>query len=54
MNADKYLPVLNSNQIPLGELASVGGTVFDMRIGKKLKDQLPNCPGGPDHIGYNP
>ena len=51
LNADAYLPV-DDKQIPTGKLADVGGTVFDLRVAKKLADQLPNCPGG-DNNGYD-
>lgn len=51
INGDHYLPT-NDHQIPLGEKADVGGSVFDLRISKKLADQLPNCPGG-NNNGYD-
>ena len=51
MNADHYLPT-SPQQIPLGNLADVGGTVFDLRVSKLLSDQLPNCPGG-ENNGYD-
>ena len=52
MNANHYLPT-NDNQIPTGELADVGGTVFDLRVpSKPLSEMLPNCPGG-DNNGFD-
>ena len=51
LNADHYLPV-NDSQIPLGNLADVGGSVFDLRIAKQLTQQLPLCPGG-ENNGYD-
>jgi len=46
MNANHYLPT-NENQIPTGQLADVGGTVFDLRVpSKPFSALLPNCPGG--------
>ena len=51
INADHYLPT-SDNQIPTGELADVGGSVFDLRIPRKLSEMLPNCPGG-ENNGYD-
>ena len=51
INADHYLPT-NEKQIPFGKLTDVGGSVFDLRIPRKLCEMLPNCPGG-DNNGYD-
>lgn len=51
VNADHYLPT-NEKQIPLGHLEPVGGSVFDLRVQKKLGEQLPQCPGG-ENNGYD-
>ncbi len=39
VNADKYNPV-DAELIPTGTLASVGGTRFDLRVGRRLRDRL--------------
>lgn len=39
INADRYTPV-NSNQIPLGEHASVNGTPFDFTVGKPIGQDI--------------
>ncbi|MGD0220608.1 MAG: aldose epimerase family protein [Acidimicrobiales bacterium] len=39
INADQYTPV-NSNQIPLGEHASVKGTPFDFTVGKPIGQDI--------------
>jgi len=51
VNADHYLPT-SDKQIPLGNLEDVGGSVFDLRIPRKLSEMLPNCPGG-ENNGYD-
>ena len=51
INADHYLPT-SDKQIPLGNLEDVGGSVFDLRIPRKLSEMLPNCPGG-ENNGYD-
>ena len=36
INADRYTPV-DSELLPTGKIASVGGTKFDLRIGRRLE-----------------
>lgn len=50
MNASHYLPT-DDKQIPTGK-AKVEDTVFDLRVSKKLSEQLPKCPGGANN-GYD-
>jgi len=52
INADKYTPVDESSLIPTGEIAEVNGTLFDLRVAKKLGDILPRLPGGQNN-GYD-
>uniref|UniRef100_A0A8C4QHM8 Aldose 1-epimerase n=1 Tax=Eptatretus burgeri TaxID=7764 RepID=A0A8C4QHM8_EPTBU len=43
--ADNYIPV-DDTSIPTGEIASVEGTLFDLRKPVRLRDRLANLPGG--------
>ena len=36
INADRYTPV-DSEMLPTGEMAAVGGTKFDLRIARRLE-----------------
>ena len=51
MAASHYTPV-SDKLIPTGEIASVAGTVFDLRCPTVLGSVLPKCPGG-DNNGYD-
>ncbi len=48
INALSYLPVGEGN-IPTGEIASVNGTKFDLRVTQDLNQLLINDPTGYDH-----
>ena len=43
--ANSFTPVTDK-LIPTGALASVAGTVFDLRTPTRLAEALPRCPGG--------
>jgi len=45
MAANEFTPV-SDKLIPTGAIASVAGTVFDLRAPTRLGDVLPLCPGG--------
>jgi len=45
MAANSFTPV-SAKLIPTGAVASVAGTVFDLRIPTRLGDVLDKCPGG--------
>jgi len=45
MAANEFTPV-SDKLIPTGAVASVAGTVFDLRAPTRLGDVLPKCPGG--------
>jgi len=45
MAANHFTPV-SDKLIPTGAIASVAGTVFDLRTPTRLGDVLPKCPGG--------
>lgn len=45
INADRYT-VTDGNSIPTGELAPVGGTLWDLRIPRQLGDVIPLMSGG--------
>lgn len=45
VNADRYT-VTDSNSIPTGQLAPVGGTLWDLRIPHRLGDVIPLMSGG--------
>lgn len=53
VNADRYLPVIDSAMIPTGEVATVAGTPFDFRRARTLADAPPHpqlsLAGGYDH-----
>jgi len=51
MAANHYTPV-SDKLIPTGEVASVAGTVFDLRSPTVLGSVLPKCPGG-DNNGFD-
>merc|ERR1712117_121208 len=51
MAANSYTPV-SEKLIPTGEIASVAGTVFELRTPTQLGKVLPNCPGG-DNNGFD-
>jgi len=51
MAANSYTPV-SDKLIPTGEIASVAGTVFDLRSPTLLGQVLPRCPGG-DNNGFD-
>lgn len=51
MACDHYTPV-SDKLIPTGEIAPVGGTVFDLRFPTRLGEVLPSCPGG-DNNGFD-
>ena len=45
MAANSFTPV-SDKLIPTGAVASVAGTVFDLRSPTRLGDVLAKCPGG--------
>jgi len=51
MAANGFTPV-SDKLIPTGEVATVAGTVFDLRTPTRLGDVLPQCPGG-DNNGFD-
>ena len=51
MAANSFTPV-SDKLIPTGAVASVAGTVFDLRSPTRLGDVLAKCPGG-DNNGFD-
>jgi aldose 1-epimerase len=53
VNADRYLPVIDSSMIPTGEVATVADTPFDFRRARAIADAPPHpqltLAGGYDH-----
>ncbi|KAJ8308455.1 hypothetical protein KUTeg_013329 [Tegillarca granosa] len=49
IKAEHYTPV-DSTSIPTGQLASVSGTMFDLRTAVSLGDRIPKVPG---NIGFD-
>lgn len=52
INADAYTPVDEASLIPTGKMATVNGTLFDLRVPQKLGEVLPRLPGGKNN-GYD-